>query len=398
MIPTTLISRKSLTLILLGCCLNISLVGCSMSPVQAPPSSSLSVHNNAELNQSLPEILKQHDINTAGIGIIKNGELVWTLYYGQQNSTVKANSETMFDVASITKSLVAETTLQLVGQGKISLDEPMHPYWVDPDVKDDPRHKLLSPRMVLTHTTGFLNWRYANENNKLAFVHEPGEQFGYSGEGFEYLAKFLENKLGKPFPEIVKEQIIDPLQIENTSITVNKDYFGQIAQSKLENGNTLEPYCRPNGWCPQQGSWSAADALVISVEDYAKFLKHAMNNSHYSQQLAQQRNGMQSTSEEFKAVDCERVGEALCPIEQGYGLGWQVLDYGDYQVVGHGGSDWSETAISYYYTDSKDGFIIFLNALGENGVPAMAKVLATIDPKSPYTDLFIRISERQQSN
>lgn len=398
MTPTSGLSKNKLKLPLIISCLSLWLAGCATTSSTVPSHINLTEEDKLQLEQKLPEILNQYDINTAGIGIIKNGELIWTHYHGQQNKEVKANSETMFDVASITKSLVAETTLQLVGDNKISLDEPMHPYWVDPDIIDDPRHKLLTPRMVLTHTTGFLNWRYANEDSKLAFKHDPGEQFGYSGEGFEYLAKFLENKLGKSFPQIVQEQLIDPLKLENTSITVDQNFFAQMAQSKQQDGSAVGPYCRPEGWCPEQGSWSAADALVISVEDYSKFMIHSMDNQSYSNQLAQQRNSMQSTSEEFKAVDCERVGNELCPVEQGYGLGWQVLDYGDYQVVGHGGSDWSETAIAYFYSDSKDGVVVFFNALGQNGVPAMAKVLAAIDPKSPYTDLFKRISERQQSN
>lgn len=396
--PTNVLSRKVSTLPLIVSSFSLWLAGCATTSSTVPSHLNLTEQDKIQLEQQLPEILNEHDINTAGIGIIKNGELVWTLYHGQQNKEVKANSATMFDVASITKSLVAETTLQLAGDNKILLDEPMHPYWVDPDIIDDPRHKLLTPRMVLTHTTGFLNWRYANEDNKLAFIDEPGEQFGYSGEGFEYLAKFLENKLGKSFPQIVQEQLLDPLNLENTSITVDPDFFAKMTESKQQNGSVAGPYCRPSGWCPEQGSWSAADALVISVEDYAKFLIHSMDNQSYSDQLAQQRNSMQSTSEEFKAVDCKRVGNELCPVEQGYGLGWQVLDYGDYQVVGHGGSDWSETAIAYFYSDSKDGVIVFFNALGQNGVPAMAKVLAAIDPQSPYMDLFKRITERQQSN
>src|SRR5690606_36011921 len=77
--------------------------------------------------------LKENKVPTLGIGIIENGKLSQIKVYGGEYSSV-------FNVASLTKPLTAIVTLKLAEQGKLNLDEPIHPYWIDPDIADDPRH------------------------------------------------------------------------------------------------------------------------------------------------------------------------------------------------------------------------------------------------------------------
>ena len=57
---------------------------------------------------------------------------------------------------SVTKTITAEVIVRLADAGTLSLDEPMSPHWVDPDIKEDSRHNDLTPRLALTHKTGFL--------------------------------------------------------------------------------------------------------------------------------------------------------------------------------------------------------------------------------------------------
>lgn len=107
------------------------------------------------MGRALNNVLARHQINTAAVAVIKKGEVVWTHQYGQQSPGGSASAQTMFDVGSITKTVVAETVLRLAADGQLSLDESMSEYWLDPDLKDDPRHRKLAPRMALSHTTGF---------------------------------------------------------------------------------------------------------------------------------------------------------------------------------------------------------------------------------------------------
>ena len=84
--------------------------------------------------------------------------------------------------------------LKLVESGQWDLDEPLHHYWVDPEIKSDRKHKKTTSRHVLSHTAGFKNWRNMEPDGKLVINFQPGTQSQYSGEGYEYLRKAIENK------------------------------------------------------------------------------------------------------------------------------------------------------------------------------------------------------------
>ncbi len=335
-----------------------------------------------QMDIAFKKMIIEHKINTIGVGIIKNGELAWEGYYGQQSKGVVANEKTLFNVASITKTVATETLLRLVADGRLSLDEPMSKYWIDPDLINDPRHLLLTPRMVLNHTTGFLNWRFFSDDGRLKLINDPGTTFGYSGEGFEYLVKFVEKKLNQPFHTLVQEKVFQPLGMTDTAITVQKSLFSKIAQPLSDAGEFYGYYCRPEGWCRPEGSLSTADDMVTTVQDYAKFLKSAMNGDGLNKSLIKQRKRIAQDLAEQYQYDCSLNPHAECPSSHGYGLGWYVNEPDGNQLIGHGGSDWSEMTQAYFYSGSQDGIIIFINAPSKQAIKGMIAALKIIDPKS----------------
>lgn len=112
------------------------------------------------LNNEFSKLIVKHGIQTLGVAVIKSGTLHWQNQYGFQSPGVAASSNTLFNVASLTKTVTAETILRLVAQSELSLDEPIAPYWIDPDLENNPDLHTLIPRILLTHTSGFINWRY----------------------------------------------------------------------------------------------------------------------------------------------------------------------------------------------------------------------------------------------
>ncbi|WP_350290929.1 serine hydrolase domain-containing protein [uncultured Croceitalea sp.] len=115
------------------------------------------------------------------IGIIENGQIASVQVEGVIQGNLEARQNTIFDVASLTKSITTLLTMQLVQDNSRKLDEPLEKYWIDPDVKEDVFHKKITTRHVLAHRTGFPNWRWMNDDNKLEFQFEPGTKFQYSG-------------------------------------------------------------------------------------------------------------------------------------------------------------------------------------------------------------------------
>lgn len=341
---------------------------------------------SAGADRAIAAILERHGVVTAGIGVMRDGALVWEGYFGEQSPGVPATSGTRFNVASITKTITAETILRLVGQQRLSLDEPMAPHWVDPDIAGDPRQALLTPRMALTHTTGFPNWRFFLRGGKLTFQHAPGERYGYSGEGMEYVARFAERKLDRPFPDLVAEVLFEPLGMTHSSVVVRRADAATIARPVDAAGKFYGYYCRPEGegWCRPEGSYSAADDMVTTVRDYSAFLRSVAGAEGYGPDIAADRDRVQADKGDQRILDCDAVPDVPCPGRQGYGLGFNVLDYGDAVVLGHGGADWSEVSLAYVSKPSRSGVIVFLNAPNRRALAAMPEILQLIDPDSPF--------------
>ncbi|MCB1042202.1 MAG: beta-lactamase family protein [Acidobacteria bacterium] len=346
-----------------------------------------------DLDQALPAMMSELHINTAGFALIKSHQVQWQRQFGQQSPGVTADAKTLFNVASITKTVTAETVLRLVAQEKISLDEPMSAYWVDPDVANDPQHVKLTPRMALTHTTGFANWRYFSDDGKLKFIHEPGTTFGYSGEGIRYLTTFIEKKLGVRFEELVVSLVFEPLGMQDAFVSVQKAIFPRIAKPLDADGTFYGYYCHPSGYCRQEGDFSPTGDMVITVSDYAKFFLASMRGEGLSQELQEARNRIHVTAYD---IDCKGANDVICPKSVGYGLGWNLSEWEGGRCIGHSGSDWSMVSLAYYYQNSGDGLIIFFNAPNKAGIAGMVEALKLLDPDSPK--LLEYLARRDRGN
>lgn len=361
---------------------------------RAPPTHedipSISAERAVALDQALADVVTRHQVNTAAVAVIKDGAVVWQGHYGQQAPGVPASEHTLYNVASLTKTVTAETVLRLAAAGHVSLDEPMSAHWIDPDLQDDPRHRQLTPRMALSHTTGFMNWRFFADDGKLAFINDPGKAYGYSGEGFNYLARFVEGKLGEPFEDVARRYVFEPSSVSDASMDasmhVNPGLFPRIAQTLDAEGDFPGHYCRPEGWCRESGSFSAAGDLVITLADYTRFLIQSMRGAGLTPELKADRNTLHSTK---PPIDCGPVPEARCPIRTGYALGWHVTELEDGKTIGHLGSDWSMVTMAYYYEGSRDGLVVLFNAPNRAGITAMVDALRLLDPDSPELHGYI---------
>lgn len=337
------------------------------------------------MSERMLEVVRSEHLVTVGAALIRDGGVVWTSYYGAESPGVPAGPQTRFNVASITKLVTAHTILGLVAQGELSLDAPMAAHWVDPDISDDPRHRQLTARMVLNHSSGFANWRFLTPGGKLKFLHDPGSQYGYSGEGIEYVARYASAKLGAEFPDLMRDRVFAPLGITGANLRIDREAPAHLARPVDEQGTFHGHFCRPGGWCRPHASFSAADDLAISVPEFARILIALIDHQGYDNALAKERDRVQTAlCGDDSVVRCTAATALQCPARQGYGLGVEVLDYGSHRVIGHGGSDWSEMSLAYAYLPARDGVILFVNSPNRIALQAMPRLLEALDPASPY--------------
>ncbi|MFC5861801.1 serine hydrolase domain-containing protein [Acidicapsa dinghuensis] len=329
----------------------------------------------ARISHDLPGWLKQYNVPSASVAYIANGRLAWTVVIGEQSPGVPATDKTLYNIASLTKPIVAETILRMASQNKLQLDEPIYPYWVDPDIKNNPWSKLLTPRLCLSHQTGFANWRRMT-NGILTFKFKPGTQSGYSGEGFFYLARFAQNKTGQPFDQLAQNEVFGPMGMKDTSFTSQNWFNGRLAQ----------PYTN-SGFLPPAltSTWNAADLVETTITDYGHFVASVMRNEGISPAIAAERLIITRdwTSEDAREQACthETPGTA-CHISAGMGLGWQVIVHNGVTIVDHSGSDTGVNTHAFFIPSKLTGAVVFTN--GENGSKVIGEIIHVLSSDPVY--------------
>lgn len=315
--------------------------------------------NLFDSEQETEKWLKENNIPALGIGVITDGKLKQIKVFGELKKDISAPYNTIWNVASLTKPITAIITLKLVSSGKWDLDEPLYKYWTDPDIAKDPNTKLLTTRIILSHQTGFPNWRFMNESGKLDFKFKPGTKYQYSGEGLEYLRKALEKKFHKTLDQLANELLFQSLKMTDTQLVWNdKVDLSRYAIGYDNKGNAYEP--------TQNKTANAADDLLTTIEDYGKFLCSVMNSEGLSKKVFDDMTSHQVETKKNKY----------------FGLGFEIYDLGnnDY-ALSHGGADKGVQTIFILLPKTKQGLIIFTNVddgykvyekivnhyLGENG-------------------------------
>lgn len=314
--------------------------------------------------------LKEYNVPAAGIGIIENGVLKDIKVFGELQKNSPAPVNTIFNIASQTKPVVAMLTLKLVETYRWNLDEPLYRYWIDPDVLNDPMHQKLTTRHVLSHQTGFVNWRVNHPSKKLTFDFEPGTKFQYSGEGFEYLRNALERKFNKPLEELLDSIIFKPVGMNDTRYWGEDIGTARFASWHDANGNKY--------MMSYQTGVSAADDLLTTIEDYCKLGIHVMNGAGLSPGL-------------FNEMI---TPQAIIKDHSYYGLGWGLvkdLPNGEY-AIHHGGSDMGVRTMAIFLPKSKRGIVVMTN--GDNGMFVFNNIIIeSIDIGKNILDIINKASD-----
>lgn len=335
-----------------------SALGQAKSPVQV------------RLDQKVPIWLKAFNVTGVAIADIENGKIAWTAFYGDRVPGAPANEKTLYSIASLTKPITAEIILRLASEGKLSLDEPLYPYWIDPEVANNPWNKLLTPRLCLSHQTGFPNWRYQT-HGVLTFLFQPGTQTGYSGEGYDYLARFAEKKTGQPFEQLAQRYVFDPIHMKDTSYTPQPWWDGRQAKPVKSDPRT---------------KWDAADLLRTTVSDYANFVISVMRNQQLTKETAAQRLTITRnlTSPEKESVLCESSPDPdHCKVSTGFSLGWHIVSINNQLIVDHTGADADVKTFAMFIPQQQSGLIIFTNGPDVDH-QIIDKILAVLYPSPVY--------------
>jgi len=297
-----------------------------------------------DIDEEINSILKEGKIPSISACIIKNESLVWYDGYGKYNKflRLKPTKETVYMVASISKSFAATAILQLYEHGKItSLDDDVSEYL--PFILRNPKYPdvPITFKMLLSHQSSlsmtpweelisygimflFLPKYYPYPALKWHLVpgetmyqseiwtdNKPGDAFNYSNTGYLILEYLIKQISGVSFDEYCKDNIFIPLNMTNSSFRIRDIKRMQRAIPYLLRGNLhvrLPFYPVPD---------SAAGGLVTSVEDLSHFLIAHMNNGTYNDVRI-----LENSSIELMHTDYNSHYDPDSLVSCRYGFGW----------------------------------------------------------------------------
>ena len=215
----------------------------------------------------VPSMMAAAAIPGASVAVLRDGEIrQWAFGIADAKSGTPVTDSTVFEAASLTKPVFSYAVLRLVERGELNLDQPLSELIDVTETNmaaaaDDPRLQQITARRVLTHTTGLPNWA---RNEPLVFASDPGT-FGYSGEGFVYLQRVIEELTDSPSADFVRREVLGPLGMRHSSL-VWEDSFdsdGAVGHDFL-----AEPREK---WRPEEAN--VAGTLHTTAADFARFLR-----------------------------------------------------------------------------------------------------------------------------
>ncbi len=240
----------------------------------------------AAIDARVADIMTRTGAKGMAVAVIDHGRVIYVHAYGIRDAKGDPlETDTVMYGASLTKTVFAYTVMRLVDEGKLNLDtpiaadldQPLPSYGPDPvfpdkyghykDLDDDPRWRAITPRMCLTHSTGFSNFSFLEPDQKLRIHFDPGTHFSYSGEGFILLQFAIEHGrkeqgLGLDVGDLTHANF-DRLGMRRTSLVWHNGQDANVADGWNDQGQP-QPHS-------SRTKVRAAGSMNTTISDMAKF-------------------------------------------------------------------------------------------------------------------------------
>ena len=289
------------------------------------------------LNNNIEWLMKTANVHGLAISIFNNYQPVYKRTFGFKNVANREpiKSTTNFYGASLSKAVFAVFVMKLKEEGVLDLDKPLQEYLPKPiyeyepltkwhdnysDLKSDTLYQKITARMCLNHTSGFPNWRWFEEDQKLRVKFEPGLKYSYSGEGLVYLQVVLEKMMGRSLENLMQEKIFVPLGMKNSSYTWQPGFEKDYVVGHNSKGEMYEK--------DKDNEARSASTLETTLDDYTLFIHAVFLNTLLKKETTNEmfRPQIRIRSVQQFGLNSLRDSTANDNINLSYGLGWGLFN------------------------------------------------------------------------
>ncbi len=322
-----------------------------------------------DYKRKLIEYMQEDTVASISYAILIDGKVVLSeaLGYADYHDKIKADTNTIYRIGSITKPITAFLMMQMVEKGYFKLDDKIEDYL--PEVKNLIGYSdstKITFKQLARHRSG-LPFNPALEGAasgtieqwedkviaslpKTSFLFKPDEKFSYSNFGFGILGLAIQRAVGKPFMELVQENIFSPLKMKSTFFILPDDKRNRLAVGTMKKGYEQYkdvPIIEQKG----RGYKIPVGGIYSTPNDYAKFMQALMGYS------------------EVKILNDEN-----CKLIKTIGIGVRVADFqNDFVLIGVEGSNVGYTTAFAFDRKKNNGVILMRNYFPEYGYQEFTK-------------------------
>jgi CubicO group peptidase (beta-lactamase class C family) len=325
-----------------------------------------------EIDATVSRLMSAAEVTGTGIAIINGGKVAYLKTYGFRDKDKKLplTEDSVMGGASFTKVAFTYLVMQLVETHVLDLDKPVQTYLPKPlpdfpayrDLANDERYKKITARMLLSHSSGFPNFRFLNADRKLNINFEPGSRFAYSGEGMLLLQLVVETVTGKSLKDLMQDRVFLPLGMSRTSMVSEERFEGDYANGYDEWGRSLGRQ--------QRKTPDAAGSMQTTLRDFTTFMQAVMDGKLLRKSTRKLMLSPQIrilSKHEFPTLEAA-VPKENEAIRLSYGLGWGLYwtPYG--KAFFKEGHDEGFRNYTVVFDKPKDGIVIMTNSSNGEGI------------------------------
>ena len=339
----------------------------------------------SEVDQIVTSFMNEHDAPGFAVAILNKDEVIYKNAYGIQNihTNEPVTTQTMFHMASVTKTIVATALMQLHEQGKMDIDQPIVKYLPYFRLVDD-RYKLITTRHALSHISGMPDFdsnpwhdpdyddealeRFVRDFVSHKFlIRDPEVKYEYCNTIFEVLGDVIAKVSGMTFEDYVHENVLVPLQMNSSSLLIRDIDKTALASPHRKNSDgkvyvsDIYPYNRAHG---------PSSTLTSNIEEMANYLKMYLNDGVF---------------DDSRLLKKETIDDMWAPALGKFdniGVGWHISEMSGLKVINHGGSD--------------VGFKSFVLIIPEMGIAAVFLTNSITPPYRDFAQNLVDVIKKNQ--
>jgi CubicO group peptidase (beta-lactamase class C family) len=329
----------------------------------------------ADVEKLIPRIMKDSNIPGLSAAIVRHGKIIWNKAFGVKDNTSKepVDVDTVFEAASVSKTAFAYAVMKLCEKGTLKLDQPLTRYLPTPFLDGDPRLGLITARHVLSHQSGFQNWRTPEEPLKINFT--PGSDFMYSGEGYYYLQSVVTQLKGKRNSDEcglyeagvkvcasdISEYMIKNVLVPHGMPSSGYQWTETLGKNVAIPHNTQgEPLPKSHPTAIDTARYASAGGLHMTAKDFSKFIIGLFNPKEHDPYRLNSKSLAEMFRPQVKLREDQKIDGA-----SSWALGWAVQERKSGNIVLHSGGQSGFRSLTMVSIERKSGFVMLTNS--DNG-------------------------------